>query len=78
MVRTQIYIPTKLHKKTKLYSSMVGASLSEFVRKGLKIIIDDIEHKKNNKNPLINLVGKYSGNNKNKDASLKHNDIYEL
>ena len=75
MIRTQVYIPDDLHRESKLYAKLLDKNISDFMREGLALLIQKI--KREHANPLGAMVGKFKARG-DKDASLNHNDIYEL
>ncbi len=74
MIRTQVYLPPKLHKQAQIVAQLENVSLSELIRRGLTIVLKKNTHQKND--PLSHLEGKYSGGDSN--AAINHNDIYKI
>ena len=75
MIRTQVYITKELYQSAKMHCRLSGKNISQFLREGLALALEKAKKKKSI-SPLSKMVGKFKGN-KNKDAALLHNDIYD-
>lgn len=74
MIRTQIYIPEKLYNKAKVIAQGENKNISQLIREGLRVSIEQAERTAIMEHNLDALVGKYEGGPGNMAAT--HNDIY--
>jgi metal-responsive CopG/Arc/MetJ family transcriptional regulator len=55
MIRTQVYLPTKLHQELKLIAHREKTTVSELVRRGARKVV--AEGQTQTPSPLKNIVG---------------------
>lgn len=80
MKRTQVYLTDKQYKEVKLISDTTGVKFSVLLREALdrELARRKKEDKEEKKNPLAELVGKYSFPDADPNAAINHNDIYDI
>ncbi len=78
MIRTQVYIPDDLFLRAKLAADIEGISISELMRDGIKIRLEQQQKKRKSskKGALDDFIGCIKVK-KSAEAALNHNDIYD-
>ena len=75
MTRTQIYLPSNLHKDLLSIARAENTTLSELIRKGAKTIINK-KRKRDESWKLMAKLEKYNLKRLPKDLSEKHDEYY--
>ena len=72
MIRTQVYIPDKLHKQLLLIAGHKKTTLSELIRKGAKKVIREEAGKDNSYSWLDSIIGMAKSNSKNTSKKIDY------